>query len=129
MNGRRRYAIAAAVWIAGLTLLSFLPPHDKHELHTKGRFHSVAHCGAFLVAAMLVTASARTARTRVLALTSVALLGIGVEFLQHVVNHMYIEWNAVVMDLLGVALGALLLAVMGGMRAPSAADCLHGRRR
>ena len=117
MGHRRLAAMAAAVWIAGLALLSFLPTQDKRQLHTKGRLHPAGHIGFFLVAAALLVASARTTRSRVLLLCLLAAFGGCVECLQHLTSGAPLEWRDIVLDLLGVLLGGLLITTAGKMRA------------
>ena len=121
MGRRRLVGVSAAGWMAALTLLSFLPTHRKDELHTRGRLHSAGHLVFFLVAGVLVSASARTARVRAVLLCLVAALAVIVEFLQHVTSGAPMEWHDVVVDLLGLTVGSILLAVAGGMRGASAA--------
>ena len=116
MRRRRLTAVVAAVWIAGLALLSFLPTHDKHELHTKGRLHSTGHLLFFFVAAALLMASARTTWVRVSLLCVTAALGASIEYIQHVLSGVPLEWHDILVDLLGIALGGLLLAIPGSLR-------------
>ncbi len=118
--------MAAGLWIAGLALLSFLPVQGKKDLHTKGRFHSAGHFAFFMVAAVLLAMSVRRARSRVAMLCLTGLFGVAVEFTQHVVNHMRVEWNDIYVDLLGVALGGALVAVVHGLRGP---ESRHGHGR
>lgn len=116
MGHRRLAPVAAAVWIAGLALLSFLPTHDKHELHTKGRLHAPGHLVFFCVAAALLMESARTAWIRALLLGLLAAFGGSIEYLQHAISGVPLEWHDVIIDLLGVVLGGLLQAMAAGMR-------------
>ena len=116
MGHRRLTAVAAAVWIAGLALLSFLPTHDKHELHTKGRLHSAGHLLFFFVAAALLTVSARTAWARASLLCVVAGFGASIEYLQHLTSGVPLEWHDIRVDLLGIALGGLFVAITGRLR-------------
>jgi len=104
-----------------LTVVSFLPAHSKRHLHTKGRLHPVGHLLFFMVASALLAASARTARVRTILLVSLAGMAFAVEGLQYLLNPIEMEWHDVANDLLGVALGAILVALIGGMRGRSGA--------
>ena len=115
-------SVSAAGWMALLMLLSFLPTNRKDELHTRGRLHSAGHLVFFLVAGVLVSASARTARGRAVLLCLVGALAVTVEYLQHITSGAPMEWHDVVVDLLGITAGSILLAVAGGMRGANAAS-------
>ena len=106
----------ALLCIATLTMLSFLPSKEKHVLHTKGRLHGPGHLMAFLLTTLVLLRLARSRRTQVLVLLVLAVLGPAFEYVQSVRDGFGVEWHDIVVDLLGVTLGALLVALLGGMR-------------
>ena len=129
----RRRALSwgtALLCIAGLTMVSFLPSKEKHVLHTKGRLHGPGHLLAFFLTTFILLRLARKRSTRVLVMVVLAVLGPAFEIVQSIRDGYGVEWHDVFVDLLGVALGALVLALLGGMRerseTPRVADTSRG---
>ena len=116
MTHRARSWATALLCFAGLTMVSFLPSKQKHALHTKGRLHGPGHLLAFLLTTLVLLRLAKRRSTRLLVLGALAVLGPAFEVVQSVRDGYGVEWHDVFVDLLGVALGALLLALFGGMR-------------
>lgn len=120
---------AGSLCVAALTLVSFLPSKGKHALHTKGRLHGPGHLLAFLVTTMVLLRLVRRRSTRVLVLFALVVLGPAVEIMQSVRDGYGVEWHDVFVDLLGVAVGALATALLGGMRERSGTPRVTGAPR
>ncbi len=116
MRQRTRSWATALLCIAVLTLVSFLPSKGKHALHTKGRLHGPGHLMIFLLTTVVLLRLAKRRSTRVLVLVGLGLLGPAVEYVQSVRDGYGVEWHDVFVDILGVTLGALALALLGGLR-------------
>ncbi len=105
-------ALACAA-IASLTVLSFLPLRDKLALHTKGRLHFWGHGVIFGTIAFLVISVGASRKTRLFLFAGLLLLGWGIEYMQHVINHEALESSDVLVDFAGVCLGSLLARLVG----------------
>jgi hypothetical protein len=104
-------AFASAVILA-VAIVSFLPGNDKYFLHTHGRYHSWGHLLAFSVIGFGVARIAHSFRGRVLFLFSALLLGLAIEYVEHVAYRNPLEWKDVLVDALGVLCGTLLAILM-----------------
>ena len=94
--------------VALIVLVSFLPPADKHVLHTRGRFHLLGHLVAFASVGFMAVMTPRTFRSRILFVAGLVLLAFGIEFGEHLAFSTVIEWPDVLMDFMGVFSGVVL---------------------
>lgn len=104
------------LWTAGLLALSFLPGREKQRLHTQGRYHAYGHFAAYLATVVVLLRAVRSARGRAAVLCGLTVLSWGVEYVQGLHDGYGTEWHDVVVDLLGATIGAMLVALAGGMR-------------
>ncbi len=93
--------------MAVIAVVSFLPLHDKVQLHTKGRFHSIGHLLAFAAVAFVLNRYASTTRWRWILCGVALLFGYGIEFGQHALYHENVEQADLVFDTAGVVLGSV----------------------
>ena len=100
-----RLAVIAVIWIAVVTLISFLPHHGKQELHTKGRLHPWGHLLAFGGIGFTLVRSARSLEMRIFLLLLSGAFALTLEFAQQMRYGMGMEWRDVGVDCLGVVLG------------------------
>jgi len=111
-RGERAISVAlASAVVAAVALVSFLPGHDKHRLHTSGRFHSWGHLLAFAGVAFGLARTTRYLWGRTLLFIASLMLGFAIEYGEHVVYRNPLEWKDVLADGLGVACGTLLALV------------------
>jgi hypothetical protein len=109
LNREKAVSIAfASAVILAVAIVSFLPGDDKYFLHTRGRFHSWGHLLAFSVIGFGVARIAHSFRGRILFLFSALLLGLAIEYGEHIVFSNPLEWKDVLVDTLGVLCGTLL---------------------
>ena len=107
-SNRRAWLLLGFALVAGALVLSFLPPHTKFQLHTKGRLHYAGH---FLVFGAVGFALLRAARSNGERLAALALaLGFGplIEFAEHRHYGFSIEWPDVLVDFLAVIVAAAI---------------------
>lgn len=108
---RKTQPLVALAWLVCVVVVSFLPDSVKSALHTKGPLHSLDHLFAFAVggAALLRATPQRKGQ--------IGLLFFGLatayclEVAQHLVYHADIELMDMLMDTLGVGLGALAIVL------------------
>lgn len=103
-------AFASAV-VAAVAAVSFLPGHDKHRLHTSGRYHSWGHLLAFCAVSFVVARTTHSRSARILLFAGSLVLGLAIEYGEHAVYHNSLEWKDVLVDSLGVVCGTLLAIV------------------
>jgi len=103
-------AFASAV-VAAVAAVSFLPGHDKHRLHTSGRYHSWGHLLAFSVVSFVVARTTHSRSARILLFAGSLVLGLAIEYGEHAVYHNSLEWKDVLVDGLGVICGTLMAVV------------------
>jgi hypothetical protein len=109
LNGDKAISIAfASAVICAVAIVSFLPGEDKYFLHTHGRYHSWGHLLAFSVIGFGVARIAHSLRGRILFLFSALLLGLAIEYGEHIVFSNPLEWKDVLVDGFGVLCGTLL---------------------
>lgn len=98
----------AALVVGAIGVLSFLSPRTKVLLHTKGRLHSWGHLFAFGIAAFALLSTSRSRQTRILLLFATLMFGLLIEVGQHVVYRTPLEISDMLVDALGVLLGAAI---------------------
>ena len=98
----------APIWVLVLALGSFLPDHAKGAIGTHS-LHRLYHLISFGSTAYLLSLIARDTRERLAAASFVIFLGLTLEFFQHIVFHIPLEWWDVRDDTLGVLAAALLI--------------------
>jgi VanZ family protein len=104
---RRAYRIAALMWAAALFIVSLQPkrPSNFHFSLT----HHIAHLFGFGALAFLATVGfSRTGRMSVWPAAASFLLGLAIEFLQHLQNQKPVEWQDVRDDAIGVLVVAAI---------------------
>lgn len=99
--------LAALVWVLAIIVLSLIPLPWKNEIGTTGAFHRAGHLLAFLILAFLLCRIASTAAARLIRCAGAVLLGIVLETAEHLLYRDRLEWDDVLVDALGVALGFL----------------------
>ena len=101
----------AAVMVAAVAWVSFLPSSDKAVLHTRGRFHSLGHLVAFSAMSFLLLRSSGSAKVRVALFCGALALGWAIEYAEHVVFGSRLERRDILVDALGVVLGSVVALV------------------
>jgi hypothetical protein len=96
------------MWVLVLAAGSFLPDHAKDAIGTHA-VHRLYHLVSFGSTAYLLSLIARDTRERFAASFFVIALGCALEYGQHVVFHIPIEWWDIRDDTLGVLAAALLI--------------------
>jgi hypothetical protein len=103
-----RWLMAAAVVIVLVTVLSFIPLRTKMELHTKGRLHDIDHVLAFGAVAFLLGRAFRSRAGHVLSAGAAMGIGYCLEYMEHTVNRVEMEWDDVAVDAIAVLLFSFL---------------------
>ena len=116
MRGRlswQRYAAAAL--LGGMALISILPAPWKGHVASYGPLHSAEHIAAFC-AVLLLTCPRPCSYTKLVGV-SIALLafGVAIEALQSVVYGIALEFDDILADLVGIAIGALTRLLQGSL--------------
>jgi len=113
--------LIALAWLVCVVVVSFLPDSVKSAFHTKGPLHSWDHLCAFAVggAALLQASRQRTGQIALL-LFGLA-TGYAIEVAQHLVYHADVELMDMLMDTVGIGVGALAMVIWKSRD-------LHGRR-
>lgn len=101
----------ASAAVAAVAAISFLPGHDKHRLHTSGRYHSWGHLLAFSAVSFVVARTTHSRSARILLFAASLVLGLAIEYGEHAVYRNSLEWKDVLVDSLGVVCGTLLAIV------------------
>jgi hypothetical protein len=99
--------LAALLWVLLIVVLSLIPLPWKNAIGTTGAFHRAGHLLAFLILAFLLCGIASTATAKLIRSAGAVLLGIGLEIAEHLLYHDRLEWDDVLVDAIGVALGLL----------------------
>ena len=107
-SNRRAWLWFGFALIAGALVLSFLPPHTKSELHTKGRLHYLGHFALFGAVGFALLRAARSTGERLAALTLGLCFGPLIEFAEHRRYGFPIEWTDVLVDFLAVIVAAAI---------------------
>ncbi|WP_263353476.1 hypothetical protein [Acidicapsa acidisoli] len=106
-NRRTISAIIAAVVVAAVLIVSFLPGADKRALHSEGRLHSLGHFVAFSVVGYVAGRTSHSLWVRVLVFFGALIFGFGIEIGEHLIFHSGLEWKDVLVDAVGVVCGTL----------------------
>ena len=101
-------AVLSCFAVALLIALSFLPLHDKLLLHTRGKYHFWAHGLAFALLACACISLVRARGARLIFFFGFILLGVGIEWGQHLLYHEPLERTDILTDTAGVVMGAVL---------------------
>ena len=103
---RRKYRLAALIYALVITAAS-LQPQRPEGLHSSG-LHPPLHLLCF-IGFVVLTHQGFPGSSRLLWIIPLAaLLGVGIEFMQHWEFHEAVEWNDVRSDAIGAAVGGLL---------------------
>lgn len=116
--------MVAVIWIAVVTLISFLPHNDKQELHTKGRLHPWGHLLAFAGIGFTLVRSVRTLEMRIFLLLLSGAFALIVEAAQQLRYGMGMEWRDVALDCLGIVLGGIVAMLVDRSAQSAAAEHL-----
>jgi hypothetical protein len=114
-----RWFLFLGLPVLAVVALSFLPPQDKVELHTKGHFHYIGHAAVFGGLAVLLIGTARTGRGRLFAYVAALGSGFVIEFAQHLIYSEPVEWTDVLVDSAAVVLASLFASLLFARRRPS----------
>jgi hypothetical protein len=110
---KRALSVAfASVVVFAVAVVSFLPGRDKHRLHTSGRFHSLGHLLVFSVVGFVLARTTHSRRTRIILFIGALMLGLAIEWGEHLVFKSPLEWKDVLVDGFGVVCGTLLAAII-----------------
>jgi len=107
--------VLAALVVAGVTAVSFLPSWDKSKLHTHGKYHYWGHMVVFAAVAFLAVRTARTWWERLGMFGLSLLFGFGLEAGERVVFQSRMEWKDVLVDAFGV-IGGTVVALIAERR-------------
>lgn len=115
----RFYRWLAGGWMAFVVLLSFLPPHWKSQLHTKGSLHNAAHLVVFGVLAFLMARAAKNRDQEITFLFLAAVLGFSIEIAQDLKivlprdgSWSPVEWNDILVDVMAVVIAGIVQMVL-----------------
>ena len=108
---RNAYIALAVLLLAGIVLLTMLPPGVKQLLHTRGRLHSAAHILIFTGLAFAAGRTTRSWKTLLLLLAGLVLFGFCTELAEHLLFSIGLEWKDIFGDSVGAVLG-LSIAIM-----------------
>ena len=118
MKSRLPQIVLAFAWVLIIVAASFLPYHLKQDLHTKGRLPLWYHTLACGLGALLLANAAWSRTVQIAALFTALLIGCLLEFGQHSIYGTQLEIDDILMDCLGLMLGAMLFSVLRS-RAPA----------
>lgn len=104
--------LAALAWVLLVIALSLIPLPWKNAIGTTGAFHQAGHLLAFLILALLLCRSAVTLSAKLVRCLGAVLLGIVLETAEHLLYHDRLEWEDVLVDVIGVVLGFLCALVL-----------------
>jgi hypothetical protein len=117
---RRNLSIAlAAVVVAAVSFVSFLPTADKRVLHSEGRLHYWGHLVVFSVVGYVASRTARSPWGHIVVFLSAVIFGLGIEIGEHLVFRSPLEWKDVLVDAFGVIAGTLLAAATAAKAPPA----------
>lgn len=110
---QRNIFIRSLGWLAALCLalgvaLSSTSERVKFALHSHGRLHPWWHVVAFAALAFAAMKSSSNLLVRVLLMAALFALAFGTEYREHLLDGWPVERPDVLMDMLGLGLGALL---------------------
>jgi hypothetical protein len=100
----------AVLWSCFVVIASIVPIKFRHT-GSPGRFHEAAHIIAFLTTVLVFSRCANSRTARLIYSGWTLFLAFATEWLETAVYHNRFEWRDVGLDLAGVALGCLLVAV------------------
>jgi hypothetical protein len=106
------FRIAALLWILLLTVGSLQPARPR----VVKRVHREIHWVGFAGAAVLLFCQSRTRREEIVAAAATVLLGVSLEFLQHVIYRGSMEWRDIGDDGLAVLLAFALYRMAAAWR-------------
>jgi hypothetical protein len=104
--------LAALFWILLIIALSLIPTSWKDAAGTTGVFHQAGHLLAFLILGLLLCRSPITRNAKLVRCLGAIVLGIVLETAEHFMYHDRLEWDDVLVDSIGVALGFLFALVL-----------------
>ena len=99
--------LAALLWVLIIVVLSLIPVPWKDAIGTTGAFHRAGHLLAFLILAFLFCRITLNTAARLIRCAGAILLGFLLEAAEHFIYHDRLEWDDVLVDAIGVALGFL----------------------
>jgi uncharacterized membrane protein len=110
-KNRSAAIVLGCIWMIMLSVLSFLPNHDKLLLHTTGHYHRFGHILAFLTVTLLLASSVTSLRARFALASVVVCFGYMLEYLEHIIYNNALERSDVLIDALGVVFGLIIVLV------------------
>jgi multidrug transporter EmrE-like cation transporter len=99
------------LWSCLIGLASVLPIKFTHRGDFRGHLHDAVHILAFCVTIAIFSVCAKTMKVKAAYLIWTLFLAVLSEWSETVVFHSHFEWADVILDLAGVVLGLLLIAV------------------
>ncbi len=108
-NGRALTRFLTLLWLAVVAAVSMMPLKLKYRVGTTGVFHDPGHFLIFFATTLLLC---RTAPGRLVRCAGVCAFAVAMEILEWVIYHNHFEWRDVLVDLLGVAIGFLVVSVL-----------------
>ncbi len=91
---------------AAALALAFLPGNHRHWIHTEGTPHAIIHVVIFAVISFLFCRASRTPAQCIAAVAAAVALALATEYGEHLLYHSLLEYPDMVLDGIGVTLGA-----------------------
>lgn len=108
MKLKQGYPLIALSLFLAIAVISSLPTQDKFVLHTQGRLHPWLHVLAFGVLTFALVSSVKSSSLRVVIVMLMLTFGWGTEFVEHLRDKWPVETRDVLLDGVGVLLGAVV---------------------
>jgi uncharacterized membrane-anchored protein len=103
--------LVALAWLVCVVVVSFLPDSVKSAFHTKGSLHSWDHLCAFAVGGAALLQASRQRIGQIGLLLFGLATGFTIEVAQHLVYHADVELMDMLMDAVGIGVGALAMVL------------------
>ena len=100
------------LWLVLITVLSTMPLRFKLRVGTTGYLHKPGHLLAFLVTTVIFCWAAASLNALLLRSSAICCFAVILEILEWLLYHNRMEWEDVLIDVLGVALGFLIVAAV-----------------
>lgn len=99
-------------WVVLITALSLAPFGVKLQLNTMGPLHDAGHLGVFLLTAVLLCWTAKGTTGQLARYLGVCLIAVSIEALEAAIYHNRFEWRDVMIDVLGAAIGLVVIKLI-----------------
>lgn len=103
--------VIVPLWLAFVVAISTMPLRLKKRIGTTGVLHTPGHVVVFLITAILLCKTAPNLACSMVRWVAACCFALAMEILEAGIYHNRIEWRDVLVDLLGAALGFVVLSI------------------